>query len=69
MRVWDNDLLERIAKDPAFGLSLEDVRELLKPEDYVGRSAEQTQELIDEYIMPILDKNRDCIGGEVELRV
>lgn len=65
----DNDLLERIAKDPSFGLTLEDVKELLNPEDYIGRAAEQTQELIDEYIMPILKENKDYIGGEVELRV
>jgi len=65
----DNDLLERIAKDEAFGLTLEDVKGLLKPEDYIGRAAEQTQEMIDEYIMPILKENKDYIGGEVELRV
>ena len=65
----DNDLLERIAGDDAFGLTLEDIKGLLKPEDYVGRAAEQTQELIEEYIKPILSKYRDDIGGEVELRV
>lgn len=65
----NNDLLERIAGDDAFGLTLENIKDLLKPEDYIGRSAEQTQEFIDEYIMPVIRKYGDSIGGEVELKV
>jgi adenylosuccinate lyase len=65
----DNDLLQRIAADETFGLTLEDIKDLLKPEDYIGRSAEQTQDLIDEYIMPVIRKYDDTIGGEVELKV
>ena len=65
----NNDLLERIAGDGAFGLTLENIKDLLKPEDYIGRSAEQTQEFIDEYIMPVIQKYGDSIGGEVELKV
>jgi len=65
----ENDLLERIAADEAFGLTFEDIKGLLKPGDYIGRSAEQTQALIEEYIKPIVNKYRDNIGGEVELRV
>ncbi len=65
----NNDLLERIAEDDTFGLTLEDIKNLLKPSDYIGRSAEQTQELVDEYIKPIIVKYKKEIGGEVELRV
>jgi len=65
----NNDLLERIAADDAFGLTLEDVKTLLNPQDYIGRSAEQTQELIEEFIKPIFEQRREDIGGEVELRV
>jgi len=65
----NNDLLERIAGDDTFGLTLADIKDLLKPEDYIGRAAEQTQELIEEHIMPIIEKYRDDISGEVELRV
>lgn len=65
----DNDLLERIAADDTFGLSLDDIKDLLRPSDYIGRSAEQTQELVDEYIKPIVDRYKDDIGGEVDLRV
>lgn len=65
----NNDLLERIAADDAFGLTLEDVKTLLNPQDYIGRSAEQTQELIEEFIKPIFEQHGEDIGGEVELRV
>jgi len=65
----DNDLLLRIAEDEAFGLTLEDIKGLMKPEDYIGRAPEQTQEFIEDYIKPVLDKYSDRIGGEAELRV
>ena len=65
----NNDLLERIAADDTFGLSLDDIKDLLRPSAYVGRSAEQTQELVDEYVKPIVERYKDDIGGEVELRV
>jgi len=65
----NNDLLERIAGDNTFGLTLEDIKDLLKPEEYIGRAAEQTQELIEEHIRPIVEKYRGDISGEVELRV
>lgn len=65
----DNDLLERIAGDDAFGLTLDHIKDLLKPGDYIGRAAEQTQELVEEYIMPIFKKYSGDIGGEAELRV
>jgi adenylosuccinate lyase len=64
-----NDLLRRIAGDPAFGLSEDEIERLLAPEDYIGRSAEQTEEFIREHIDPILETNREKILGEVELKV
>lgn len=65
----NNDLLERIAKDPAFGLSLEDVQKLTTPEDYIGRAPQQTEEFVNEYLEPIFKEHSDFIGGQVELRV
>jgi adenylosuccinate lyase len=64
-----NDLLERIADDPAFGLSREDIKDLLSPEAYIGRSAEQTEEFISEYIDPILKIHGDAASGAVKLKV
>lgn len=50
-----NDLLSRIAADASFGLSEKDIRELLDPTLYIGRSAEQVAEFVAETIRPILD--------------
>ena len=64
-----NDLLERIAKDPMFGLSEEDVAKLTEPSDYIGRSARQTEEFIAEYIRPVIEANREYLGKDVDLKV
>ncbi|MDR2355889.1 MAG: adenylosuccinate lyase [Clostridiales Family XIII bacterium] len=64
-----NDLLRRIAGDPAFGLTEDEMERLLSPADYIGRSAEQTEEFVREYIEPILEKNRAYILEETELKV
>ena len=64
-----NDLLERIASDEMFGLSLEDVEKLTNPEDYTGRSQQQVTEFIDEYIRPVIDENRDYLGYDADLIV
>jgi adenylosuccinate lyase len=49
-----NDLFERLAADPAFGLSLADMRDLARPEDFVGRAPQQVDEFLEEVIAPIL---------------
>ena len=49
-----NDLLERIAKDPRFGLDLEDIEKLLNPADYIGRCPEQVESFIENEVRPIL---------------
>jgi adenylosuccinate lyase len=65
-----NDLLERIAGDPAFGLSAAEIEGLLEPSLYTGRSAEQVEEFIARDIAPIIEKipeNGDA--DKVELKV
>lgn len=52
-----NDLLERIANDPAFDISLEDLSNVLAPENYIGRSCEQVQEFLSEHVLPLLKIN------------
>lgn len=64
-----NDLLQRIAGDPMFGLSGEDVLRLTNPSDYIGRSPQQVTEFIDEYIGPVLEANKEYLGHEVVLNV
>ena len=49
-----NDLMERIANDSSFGVTLEQLQEILRPENYVGRAPEQTVEFINEYVKPAL---------------
>ncbi len=65
----DNDLLERIAADDAFGLSLDELKEAMKPERYVGRSARQVEVFLRDVIRPILDENKDSLGLKSEINV
>ena len=65
----DNDLLERIAADPAFGMTIEQLRAIMKPENFVGRAPQQTEEYIDEYIRPVLEANKDILGMKAEISV
>ena len=64
-----NDLPDRIASDPAFNISKEDLQKVMKPENYIGRAAEQTTEFLDQVIKPILSANRDVLGLEAEINV
>jgi Adenylosuccinate lyase len=46
----ENDLLSRIAADSIFGVTLEELYAIVKPEKYVGRAPQQTEEFIDEVV-------------------
>lgn len=65
----DNNLLELIAADPSFHLSLEELKASMKPERYVGRAPEQVTEFVDEVVKPILDRNRELLGLTAEIKV
>ena len=65
----DNNLLELIAADPSFHLSLEDLETSMQPERYVGRAPKQTEEFITEVINPILEKNKEVLGLTAEINV
>ena len=65
----DNNLLELIAADPAFNMSLEDLKKTMEPSRYVGRSKEQVERFLSEVIQPILDENKDLLGVEAEITV
>jgi adenylosuccinate lyase len=60
-----NDLLDRIAADPAFGVTRAELEEDLRPELYVGRAPEQVDEFMEEWVAPVLERYREQIGGEV----
>ena len=64
-----NDLIERILSDDSFGLSREAIEGILKPENFIGRAPQQTEEFIAEYVNPILSKYADETGVKAELTV
>ena len=64
-----NDLLDRIAADPAFNITKEALQKVMKPENYVGRAPQQTAEFLDGVIKPILTQNSDLLGMEPEINV
>ena len=57
----DNDLCERILADPMFMITREEMDAIMKPENFTGRSGQQVEEFIDEYIKPILDENGNIL--------
>ena len=65
----DNNLLELIAADPSFHLSLEDLEASMQPERYVGRSPKQTEDYINEVVNPILEENKALLGLTAEIKV
>ncbi len=64
-----NDLLERIADDPAFGLSMEELNSIVVPENYTGRSAEQVVEFVENNVKPALAAFHGELGKDFELTV
>ena len=65
----ENDLVERISTDKDFMLSKEEIEEILKPENFVGRSIEQVERFLSSYILPILDDNKNILGENADLSV
>ena len=65
----ENNLLELIAADPAFGLSLEDLQKTMDPIKYVGRSKEQVEAFLAKVISPILEKNKEVLGVKAQINV
>ena len=65
----DNNLLELIAADPAFNLSLEDLKKTMDPSRYTGRAKEQTEEFLRDVIAPLLEENQELLGLKAEINV
>lgn len=64
-----NELLSYIAGDPAFELAEKDLAEITNPENYIGRAAEQTEEFVAEYLVPIFEEYASIAEAEVCLTV
>ena len=65
----DNNLLELIAADPAFNLSLEDLQKSMDPKKYIGRAKEQTERFVNTVVQPILDSHKELLGVKAEINV
>lgn len=65
----ENDLIERIVNDKSFNLNIDDIKAVLKPENFIGRAKEQTEEFLRDYVSPVLEKYKDVLGEEAELSV
>lgn len=64
-----NDLLERIAGDPAFGVTLEELQQVLEPSRYVGCAPWQAEAFVKEQIDPVTAKYADDLGVQVSINV
>lgn len=65
----ENDLVERIVSDPVFGLSLDEIRQLLNPALFIGRCPEQVQRFLHDYVMPMLAPYKDTFETDIDLKV
>ena len=65
----DNNLLELIAADPAFNLSLEDLQRSMDPKKYIGRAKEQKERFVNTVVQPILDSHKELLGVKAEINV
>ena len=65
----DNNLLELIAADPAFNLSLDELKKTMDPAKYVGRAKEQTDAFLAKVVRPILDSHKEMLGVKAEINV
>ncbi len=65
----DNNLLDLIAEDPAFGLSREELQKTMEPMRYVGRAPQQVDEFLNEVIRPVLNENAEVLGMTAEINV
>ena len=65
----DNNLLELIAADPAFGLSLEELEKSMDPARYVGCAPHQVEKYLNDVVRPMLEANREALGVNAEINV
>ena len=65
----DNNLLELIAADPVFHLTLEELKETMDLAKYTGRAALQTAQYLENVIRPLLKKNESLLGVKAEIHV
>lgn len=65
----DNNLLELIAEDPAFNLTLEELQKTMNPAKYVGRGPLQVDSFLEKEVKPVLEANSEMLGMKAEIHV
>lgn len=68
-RGLENNLLDLIAEDGEFPMTLEELKSIMEPSRYIGRSASQVEEFVRETIEPILNENQEVLGVKAEINV
>lgn len=69
MQGGKNDLIDRLANDPAFNMTKEEILATMEPENFIGRAPQQTADFLEETVKPILEANKDLLGIDVEINV
>lgn len=64
----DNDLCERILADPMFMITREEMDAVMNPENFTGRSSQQVEEFVNEFVKPILEENKDILNETYEMK-
>ena len=65
----ENNLLELIAEDPAFNMTLEELKKTMEPSKYIGRAKEQVEAYLKNVISPLLKKNEEALGMKAEIHI
>ena len=65
----ENNLLELIAADPAFNMTLEDLQKTMDPSKYTGRAEVQVNAFLKNVVQPVLDDNKEILGMTAEINV
>jgi adenylosuccinate lyase len=64
-----SDLLERIATDPAIGLTATQIRQHMHVKLFIGRATEQTHEFLSEHVSPVLKKHNDISAYQSQIHL
>ena len=65
----ENNLLELVAADPAFNMTLEELQKSMEPSRYVGRAPRQVDNFLKNVVNPILEENKELLGVKAEILV
>ena len=65
----ENNLLELIAADSAFNMTLEELQKSMEPSRYVGRAPRQVDNFLKNVVNPILEENKELLGVKAEILV